>query len=180
MGLRHGPAASRDNLVHVASLSLSDSLDVLCVVCHGEDSSAILTFISTQFTPQARLSIIVVHAIFDTVTALLNHFPLFALLLRVKDPLRLPGQPYNRNYGSMLTIITVSSRRRVHSTLEDRNTPSLGKSYIETTRCSHRNADCYPRASPRHFHRSSDTTVRSVFLSCLLYSPADPRAALSH
>ncbi|KAH9851050.1 N-acetylglucosaminyl transferase component-domain-containing protein [Lenzites betulinus] len=39
----------------------------------------------------ARLAIMMIHAIFDTVTALLNHFPLFALLLRVKDPLRLPG-----------------------------------------------------------------------------------------
>ncbi|KAI0827292.1 N-acetylglucosaminyl transferase component-domain-containing protein [Trametes gibbosa] len=38
-----------------------------------------------------RLAIMMIHAIFDTVTALLNHFPLFALLLRVKDPLRLPG-----------------------------------------------------------------------------------------
>ncbi|EIW53284.1 Gpi1-domain-containing protein [Trametes versicolor FP-101664 SS1] len=39
----------------------------------------------------ARLAIMMIHAVFDTVTALLNHFPLFALLLRVKDPLRLPG-----------------------------------------------------------------------------------------
>ncbi|KAI0753342.1 N-acetylglucosaminyl transferase component-domain-containing protein [Daedaleopsis nitida] len=39
----------------------------------------------------ARLVVIVCHAVFDTVTALLNHFPLFALLLRIKDPLRLPG-----------------------------------------------------------------------------------------
>ncbi|KAM5536827.1 hypothetical protein V8D89_009545 [Ganoderma adspersum] len=39
----------------------------------------------------ARLCVIVLHAVFDTSTALLNHFPLFALLLRVKDPLRLPG-----------------------------------------------------------------------------------------
>ncbi|KAI0718601.1 Gpi1-domain-containing protein [Cerioporus squamosus] len=39
----------------------------------------------------ARLAVIICHAMFDTVTALLNHFPLFALLLRVKDPLRLPG-----------------------------------------------------------------------------------------
>ncbi|OSD00521.1 Gpi1-domain-containing protein [Trametes coccinea BRFM310] len=39
----------------------------------------------------ARLAIMMVHAVLDTVTALLNHFPLFALLLRVKDPLRLPG-----------------------------------------------------------------------------------------
>ncbi|KAI0363975.1 Gpi1-domain-containing protein [Pilatotrama ljubarskyi] len=40
----------------------------------------------------ARLAIMIIHAIFDTLTALLNHFPLFALLLRLKDPLRLPGQ----------------------------------------------------------------------------------------
>ncbi|KAI0634356.1 Gpi1-domain-containing protein [Trametes polyzona] len=39
----------------------------------------------------ARLAVMMLHAVFDTVTALLNHFPLFALLLRVKDPLRLPG-----------------------------------------------------------------------------------------
>ncbi|KAI8989047.1 N-acetylglucosaminyl transferase component-domain-containing protein [Trametes punicea] len=39
----------------------------------------------------ARLAIMIVHAVLDTATALLNHFPLFALLLRVKDPLRLPG-----------------------------------------------------------------------------------------
>ncbi|KAI0705470.1 N-acetylglucosaminyl transferase component-domain-containing protein [Earliella scabrosa] len=39
----------------------------------------------------ARLAVIVLYAVFDTTTALLNHFPLFALLLRVKDPLRLPG-----------------------------------------------------------------------------------------
>ncbi|CDO68621.1 hypothetical protein BN946_scf184996.g52 [Trametes cinnabarina] len=38
----------------------------------------------------ARLAIMMIHAVLDTVTALLNHFPLFALLLRVKDPLRLP------------------------------------------------------------------------------------------
>ncbi|KAI0649851.1 N-acetylglucosaminyl transferase component-domain-containing protein [Trametes meyenii] len=39
----------------------------------------------------ARLAVMMIHAAFDTVTALLNHFPLFALLLRAKDPLRLPG-----------------------------------------------------------------------------------------
>ncbi|OSX58308.1 hypothetical protein POSPLADRAFT_1049526 [Postia placenta MAD-698-R-SB12] len=31
-------------------------------------------------------------AILDTVIALLNHFPLFALMLRIKDPMRLSGQ----------------------------------------------------------------------------------------
>ncbi|PIL29188.1 hypothetical protein GSI_09237 [Ganoderma sinense ZZ0214-1] len=39
----------------------------------------------------ARLFVMILHGMFDTSTALLNHFPLFALLLRVKDPLRLPG-----------------------------------------------------------------------------------------
>ncbi|KAH9903313.1 N-acetylglucosaminyl transferase component-domain-containing protein [Cubamyces lactineus] len=39
----------------------------------------------------ARLAVMMIHAVLDTATALLNHFPLFALLLRVKDPLRLPG-----------------------------------------------------------------------------------------
>ncbi|PCH37484.1 Gpi1-domain-containing protein [Wolfiporia cocos MD-104 SS10] len=37
------------------------------------------------------LAIILVQAVLDTVSALLNHFPLFALMLRVKDPMRLPG-----------------------------------------------------------------------------------------
>ncbi len=46
---------------------------------------------SSPLWPQARLAVIICHAMFDTVTALLNHFPLFALMLRVKDPLRLPG-----------------------------------------------------------------------------------------
>ncbi|KAI0657593.1 N-acetylglucosaminyl transferase component-domain-containing protein [Cubamyces menziesii] len=39
----------------------------------------------------ARLAVMMIHAVLDTATALLNHFPLFALLLRAKDPLRLPG-----------------------------------------------------------------------------------------
>jgi len=39
-----------------------------------------------------RLTIIMLHAAFDTASALLNHFPLFALMLRVKDPLRIPGR----------------------------------------------------------------------------------------
>ncbi|OBZ76949.1 N-acetylglucosaminyl-phosphatidylinositol biosynthetic protein gpi1 [Grifola frondosa] len=38
-----------------------------------------------------RLAIILMHATLDTISALLNHFPLFALLLRVKDPMRVPG-----------------------------------------------------------------------------------------
>lgn len=39
----------------------------------------------------ARMAIISLKAIFDTMLSCLNHFPLFALMLRVKDPRRLPG-----------------------------------------------------------------------------------------
>ncbi|ORY58774.1 Gpi1-domain-containing protein [Pseudomassariella vexata] len=39
----------------------------------------------------ARMSIISLKAVFDTLLSCLNHFPLFALMLRVKDPRRLPG-----------------------------------------------------------------------------------------
>lgn len=40
---------------------------------------------------QTHLAIIVLHGLLDTTSALLNHFPLFALMLRIKDPMRLPG-----------------------------------------------------------------------------------------
>lgn len=40
----------------------------------------------------ARMAIISLKAIFDTMLSCLNHFPLFALMLRVKDPRRLPGR----------------------------------------------------------------------------------------
>jgi phosphatidylinositol N-acetylglucosaminyltransferase subunit Q len=39
----------------------------------------------------ARMSIIVLKAVLDTCLACLNHFPLFALMLRLKDSQRLPG-----------------------------------------------------------------------------------------
>ena len=58
---------------------------------------------------QARLCVIVLHAVFDTSTALLNHFPLFALLLRVKDPLRLPGLllrlPFRARFKQLMALI---------------------------------------------------------------------------
>lgn len=40
----------------------------------------------------ARMIIIALKAGFDTLLSCLNHFPLFALMLRVKDPRRLPGK----------------------------------------------------------------------------------------
>ncbi|KAJ7177906.1 N-acetylglucosaminyl transferase component-domain-containing protein [Mycena filopes] len=41
-----------------------------------------------------RLSTILVNAILETQLAFMNHFPLFALMLRAKDPWRLPGGIY--------------------------------------------------------------------------------------
>lgn len=38
-----------------------------------------------------RLGIVVVVVLLQTAVAMLNHLPLFALMLRIKDPLRLPG-----------------------------------------------------------------------------------------
>lgn len=42
----------------------------------------------------ARMAIIFLKAALDTSLACLNHFPLFALMLRVKDSRRLPGQSF--------------------------------------------------------------------------------------
>jgi phosphatidylinositol N-acetylglucosaminyltransferase subunit Q len=57
----------------------------------------------------ARMSIIVLKALLDTCLACLNHFPLFALMLRVKDSKRLPG-------GVHFTLHTSnSSTRRLHA-----------------------------------------------------------------
>jgi len=43
------------------------------------------------FFATARFLVVVVHAVVDTILVLMNHFPLFALLLRAKSPLRMPG-----------------------------------------------------------------------------------------
>lgn len=40
-----------------------------------------------------RFVVLILQASMETLLALFNHFPLFALMLRVKDPWRLPGEP---------------------------------------------------------------------------------------
>ncbi|KAH9922027.1 uncharacterized protein BXZ73DRAFT_79816 [Epithele typhae] len=63
----------------------------------------------------ARLTVIVVHAGLDTLTALLNHFPLFALMLRVKDPLRVPGGVcIQRSQGTAHPISHLAGRLAGH------------------------------------------------------------------
>ncbi|KZT64436.1 Gpi1-domain-containing protein [Daedalea quercina L-15889] len=53
----------------------------------------------------AHLAVIVLHGLLDTISALLNHFPLFALMLRVKDPMRFPGYLVFRRLGSGSLIL---------------------------------------------------------------------------
>jgi phosphatidylinositol N-acetylglucosaminyltransferase subunit Q len=45
----------------------------------------------TTYLFKMRLGVILIHASMETVLAFMNHFPLFALMLRAKDPWRLPG-----------------------------------------------------------------------------------------
>jgi len=42
----------------------------------------------------ARMIIISFKASFDILLSCLNHFPLFAVMLRIKDPRRLPGEDF--------------------------------------------------------------------------------------
>ena len=50
--------------------------------------TVVVFYLTFAFT---RMSIIVLKALLDTCLACLNHFPLFALMLRIKDSKRLPG-----------------------------------------------------------------------------------------
>lgn len=40
---------------------------------------------------QGRVGVIFLQAVMETILAFFNHFPLFAIMLRLKDPHRLPG-----------------------------------------------------------------------------------------
>lgn len=57
----------------------------------------------------ARMVIISLKAVFDTLLSCLNHFPLFALMLRVKDPRRLPGGIRFELRDSQNYITTISA-----------------------------------------------------------------------
>lgn len=46
----------------------------------------------------ARMAIIILKAVLDTLLMLLNHFPIFALMLRIKDSRRLPGTFAQKNF----------------------------------------------------------------------------------
>ncbi|KAI5296647.1 phosphatidylinositol N-acetylglucosaminyltransferase subunit gpi1, partial [Ascosphaera acerosa] len=67
----------------------------------------------------ARMILIFCKAALDTLLAFLNHFPLFAVMLRIKDPKRLPGG--------------------IHFALEPRSTPlSLREMFVQYFQLGHR------------------------------------------
>lgn len=61
----------------------------------------------------ARMAIISLKAALDTLLACLNHFPLFALMLRIKDSRRLPGKSWlsSRQDGDVDVPLTRSRWR---------------------------------------------------------------------
>ena len=73
----------------------------------------------------ARMAIIALKAALDTWLACLNHFPLFALMLRIKDSRRLPG-------GIRFELCTESSESHAASTSgrDDDDEPSAPVSHI--------------------------------------------------
>ncbi|KAG9245851.1 N-acetylglucosaminyl transferas-like protein component Gpi1 [Calycina marina] len=60
----------------------------------------------------ARMAIIILKAVLDTLLACLNHFPLFALMLRIKDSQRLPGG-IRFELRDTQTIMTRSSNKEM-------------------------------------------------------------------
>ncbi|KAG9125579.1 phosphatidylinositol N-acetylglucosaminyltransferase subunit gpi1 [Ceratobasidium sp. 392] len=78
------------NFFNCVWLIVNDAIIGLAVggfICDNKD---ILAQLLMQFM-RTRLAIIGMQASLETMLAFLNHFPLFALMLRVKDPARLPG-----------------------------------------------------------------------------------------
>jgi hypothetical protein len=51
---------------------------------------------------QLRVQVIALQAALETALALLNHFPLFSIMLKLTDPLRLPGGVFFKSHTPML------------------------------------------------------------------------------
>jgi hypothetical protein len=77
----------------------------------------------------ARMLIISLKAALDTWLAFLNHFPLFALMLRVKDPGRLPG---NDPFENLILFPSTDKNHRGRLFLAARRGY---QSIIQTKRC---------------------------------------------
>jgi phosphatidylinositol N-acetylglucosaminyltransferase subunit Q len=81
----------------------------------------------------ARMSIILLKALLDTCLACLNHFPLFALMLRVKDSKRLPGGVHFTLHPAASSVKGSDPLQLVDGIHMDRNfdsSPPANVSYI--------------------------------------------------
>jgi len=65
----------------------------------------------------ARMGIILIKAILDSLLACLNHFPIFALMLRFKDSARLPGTYY---MAELLSVALILSQVEYDSSFKSR------------------------------------------------------------
>ena len=95
----------------------------------------------------ARMAIISLKAVFDTMLSCLNHFPLFAIMLRVKDPQRLPGSSfklacqsgihaYSLSGGIRFELRDTQDFRLAHNDSPAR-IPSTSVIHLKVPRCSH-------------------------------------------
>ena len=75
----------------------------------------------------SRMAIITLKAILDTLLACLNHFPLFALMLRVKDPWRLPGTDTH----TLTNITSPADDTSGGISFELQDTPSVSSSVMK-------------------------------------------------
>lgn len=97
LGVRYGSAVVRDYPVHAFGVPFPHCLGVLCALrnCTFLVTPFVLSLRSKILTHRvfkSRFTILLLLAFMEFCLTLVNHFPLFALMLRVKDPLRLPGQ----------------------------------------------------------------------------------------
>lgn len=93
--LRDGPASARNDSLYARRVPVSNCTRVLPSLRFGTFSMLRVLHFSANLPPcssaQSRLGIIVLHAAMEAGLAFMNHFPLFAVMLRLKDPARLPG-----------------------------------------------------------------------------------------
>ncbi|CAI4062860.1 phosphatidylinositol N-acetylglucosaminyltransferase SKDI_07G4680 [Saccharomyces kudriavzevii IFO 1802] len=119
-----------------------------------------------------RMLTITIEISLEAVIALINHFPLFALLLRLKDPKRLPG-------GISIELKTTSSCK--HTTLELKNNPIKFKSMFKpySLLLAQIKANYFSFATVRQIIRGESIMVNRNKLYYVLYSalPSKPLGA---
>ncbi|EJS43579.1 gpi1p [Saccharomyces arboricola H-6] len=119
-----------------------------------------------------RMLTITIEISLEAVIALINHFPLFALLLRLKDPKRLPGG---------ISIELKPSASNKHTTLELKNNPIKFKSMFKpySLMLAQMRANYFSFATVRQIIRGESIMVNRYKLYHVLYSalPSKPLGA---